>query len=510
MEDFDLNIKDLDEPISINVGNDAYSNSIPGIEFLMNDKKKNNGAMNVSLDEIDNLENELNNLSSSTATTSKNQQKKTDNFFSFFGGENKTETAANENAASGGGGGGSDSFLGKATKNSYEPQQSTWDGYKKMPEIPFSENKNLDDREKKRKKRLMIKKLEELYEKKIIKSISNYTMDSSFEEIEDEYEMAMEDKRKKDSIKLQGWWFQTVINSLEYANTAINPFDLNLDGWGEQVAEDIDSYDEIFSELHEKYKGGKMAPELSLLLRIGFSAAIVNFTNKALSTATPGFNDVIKQSPELMKMFSNATVASMKNSSPAFEFASNLMNKPNEVKTTFGPPPAPIKTRNDAPPSRNEAEFSNRPDINMARGSTMFREKGVDLNNNHSFVEEKRNQPPPPPTQMAYQPFSTMPPMSVGSHQHHQQQQPIQRKEMQGPKNTDIAENSINEILSGLKTKTVIESTVENLENEINGNDSMISISSLKDLNYSIPSSSSKKTRRRKNGSEKNIVSLDI
>ena len=65
-------------------------------------------------------------------------------------------------------------------------------------------------------------------------------------------------------------------------------------------------------------------------------------------------------------------------------------------------------------------------------------------------------------------------------------------------------------ILSGLKTKTVIESTVENLENEINGNDSMISISSLKDLNYSIPSSSSKKTRRRKNGSEKNIVSLDI
>ena len=35
-------------------------------------------------------------------------------------------------------------------------------------------------------------------------------------------------------------------------------FDLNLDGWGEQVSEDLDSYEEIFSELHEKYKGGKI------------------------------------------------------------------------------------------------------------------------------------------------------------------------------------------------------------------------------------------------------------
>jgi hypothetical protein len=70
-------------------------------------------------------------------------------------------------------------------------------------------------------------------------------MDSSYEEIEDEYETAVEDKRKKDSIKLQQWWFMTFVNSLEYANSAFNPFDINLDGWGEQVSEDIDSYEEI-------------------------------------------------------------------------------------------------------------------------------------------------------------------------------------------------------------------------------------------------------------------------
>ena len=32
-----------------------------------------------------------------------------------------------------------------------------------------------------------------------------------------------EDKRRKDSVKLQGWWFMTAVNSIEYANSAFNP-----------------------------------------------------------------------------------------------------------------------------------------------------------------------------------------------------------------------------------------------------------------------------------------------
>ena len=48
------------------------------------------------------------------------------------------------------------------------------------------------------------------------------------DEVEDEYETAMEDKRKKDSVKLQGWWFTTIINSMEYANAVFDPFGVNL------------------------------------------------------------------------------------------------------------------------------------------------------------------------------------------------------------------------------------------------------------------------------------------
>jgi hypothetical protein len=332
----------------------------------------------------------------------------------------------------------------------------------------------LNEREKRRKKRAMIKKLEEWYDKKLIKHNSHFSMDSPYEEVEDEYETALEDKRKKDSIKLQGWWFMTFVNSVEYANAAFNPFDINLDGWGEQVSEDIDSYEEIFSELHEKYKGGKLAPELSLLLRLGFSAAVVNFTNKALSTSVPGFNDVIRQSPELMKAFTNATVNSMSQQSPGFAFANNLMQE-QQNRPRGPPPPAPVETKTQQPPTRpgsmvfTEAP-SNRQDINAARGA-MFREQGVETNIlrsvNEPDMKTARSVPLP---------------------------EPSQRPEMKGPQNLDVQN-----ILSGLKTRTV------DIQQN-NDEDSMISISSLKDMqNENAP-----KRSRRKQKSDRNTISLDI
>jgi hypothetical protein len=72
----------------------------------------------------------------------------------------------------------------------------------------------------------------------------------------------------------------------------------------------------------------------------------------------------------------------------------------------------------------------------------------------------------------------------------------FQRNEMRGPQ-TDI-----DNILSGLKTKTV------DIRQESTGNDSMISISSLNDMQgSSIPK---KSNRRKNNGSNKNTISLDI
>jgi hypothetical protein len=119
---------------------------------------------------------------------------------------------------------------------------------------------------------------------------------------------------------------------------------------------------------------------------------------------------------------------------------------------------------------------NNRPDIAAGRGA-MFREQGAELNNGFERLDEP---------QRSVRPMQ-MPPQS--------------RPEMRGPQSTDI-----DNILSGLKTRTVNiheQPTVET----VNEDDSMISISSLKDMNGS---SMPKRSNRRRNGSAKNTISLDI
>lgn len=500
----------VDEKPSVSFGS--------GIELLMNDKKKaSSSSTKIDLDELDNLEAELNDLSSGpsniggigngggNSSGGDSSGSKTLSGLGGFGGlgnmfglGKKSEPAPSQSQSQ------PSSSLGQGTKDTYGGNAQTWDGFSKMkeevPKAPVRSSTHLTEREKRRKKRLMIKKLEEWTEKGLYKHGQMFTMDSDFDEVEDEYEGALEEKRKKDSIKLQGWWFTTAINTLEYGNALLNPFDLNLDGWGEQVNEDLDSYEEIFSELHEKYKGGKMAPEVSLLLRIGFSAAVVNMSNKMLSSATPGFNDVIKQSPELMKMFSNAAVDTMSQQNSAFDFAKNLMqDQTAKVNTRHGPPPAPVETKNQAPPQRPGAmQFTahpgNRPDLAAASAqmqSPMFRESGVDM----SQTQQRANVPSQP----------IAPPVQS-------------RPEMRGPQ---VAPD-IDQLLSGLKPKSqpsnrappqspapqqrATTPIVE--EVPIQGTESIISVSSLRDLDgTTMP----KKSRKRHNTSNRsNTVSLDI
>ena len=441
-----------------------------GIEMLMNDKRKSSSNVSkMNLGDLDDLERELNELSGNTPVAETRGggggggggggmfEDISNTFSSFLGatnlaGPSSTERVVHASSASAGSG-----SVGSSTKDSMMSSSNasqTWDGFAKLSEVPLATTATgapkLSERERRRKKRAMIKKLEEWYEKGLLKHASRFNMDSDYDEIEDEYETALDEKRKKDSVKLQGWWFMTFVNSIEYANSVFNPFDLNLDGWGEQISEDIDSYDEIFTELHDKYKGGKISPEISILLRMGFSAAVVNITNKALSTATPGFNDIIKQSPELMKMFTNATVQSMTKESQgggggsmAGSLMNGLLGGPSSSPFTggaggggagggggglnnlFGPPPKPVETQT----ARRAA--TGRPDVFFS-GSVSGSGVGV----------RARPSPPPPP------PSSSNRPDLVAAKGARVSAAPSARAEMRGPQKSDL-----DEILSGLKMR---------------------------------------------------------
>jgi hypothetical protein len=177
-----------------------------------------------------------------------------------------------------------------------------------------------------REKFKFLRKLEAL-EAKGVNLTKKYTMESPLAEMQGEYEMIMEEKTKQNSIKFQGNMLMACINGIEFLNNRFDPFDVKLDGWGEQINENNTDYDDIFGELYEKYKSkATIAPELKLLFNLGGSAMMVHMSNTMFKSAMPGMDDILRQNPDLMRQFQSAAVNSMAGSNPGFSgFMSNMM-----------------------------------------------------------------------------------------------------------------------------------------------------------------------------------------
>ena len=414
----------------------------PGIELLMNEKKlpdKNKTNTDINLDDLNKLEKELNDLSTPKGNLKTMQS-------SLFSDKIEHITKSPSDAPV------TIPVMPSVTIN--EPiKQTTWDGYNKFKDIPIGNDFTPEPEHKMKPEEMVqekfkcLRKLEAL-EKKGVHLSKKYTMESSLLEMQGEYMSHVSEKEKSNAVKFQGKMLMAAVTGLEFLNNRFDPFDVKLDGWGEQMNENIDDYDEIFGELHEKYKSkASLAPELKLLFQLGGSAIMVHMTNSMFKSAMPGMDDIMKQNPELMQQFTQAAASHMGESHPQF---GNFMN---DVMDNHGPPPPPVRTHgyNSIPPP------ARRPDIGFSRGHM---DEGLSL-----------NQPEAPAD----------PPMKSSR---------MSRPEMKGP-------SDISDLLSGLKSKTI------ELPKD---NSSTVSISELKELeNHNPP----KRTKRRQK-SDKNTVSLDI
>jgi len=475
-----------------------------GLEFLMNDKIKesNKTTSDIDLDDLNNLENELNELADDLPSHS--FKSKSDIFSSNYGNSNNNFNIDDSNNFSGGVRFNDEPSIGlgaSAAENLDDGK--TWDGYGKFNNVPLNPDKNvsstssgpqLSKEELLREKFKYLRKLEGL-EKKGVELSKKYNMESSLAEMMGEYETIMEEKSKQNSVKFQGNMLMAAINGIEFLNNRFDPFDIKLDGWSEQVNENINDYDEIFAELYEKYKSrASMAPELKLLFQLGGSAMMVHLTNTMFKSAMPGMDDILRQNPDLMRQFQNAAVNSMAQTSPNFSgFMSGVMNPEIHMGSGNGPPP-PMATQgpNAVPPPMGRPgnnNFANRPDLNLGRSN--FVDDGINMRENFQRGGA-----------------STSGPGSV-DFQEKSRRQP--RAEMKGP-------SDISDILSGLKTKTINiqeQSTQQsqpqpmiNNNNNTNGN-STISIEDLKELQSQSDLNIPKRSRRRQK-SASNTVSLDI
>lgn len=374
----------------------------PGIELLMNDKKKEKET--ITLTDIDKLEMELNDLSSTTIKLEPPRETKEVKFEEIKLDEipknefPRTEIKLNEV-----------NEIKEPTVRFAEPAQNkTWDGFK-----PFQGNPDQVKPVDTLKDRFTyLRKLEDL-EAKGARLTRKYNMDSPLDEMKGEYDNIISEKEKSNSVKFQGKMLMACITGIEFLNNKFDPFDVKLDGWAEQLNENLNDYDDIFAELHDKYRNkAKLAPELKLLFQLGGSAIMLHMTNTMFKSSIPGIDDIMRQNPELMQKFTQAAMSSMGTNNPGFSGFMNSVQPPR-------------------PPARQEPRQEPRPDPRE--------------------VKEVR----------------------------------VERPEMKGP-------SDINDILNGLKPKTVQLDEVSN-----------VSLSELNEMKDSL-----KKGRRKK--SDKMSINLSI
>jgi hypothetical protein len=195
---------------------------------------------------------------------------------------------------------------GSGTEVTASEEQSVRDYRQGTPQ-----RKAMSDEEILNAKREMLYQFERM-ERKGMQLPKRFTLASSLDEMKVELDRLKKDREIDQSVKFQRKVMLTLVTGVELLNNKFDPLGARLDGWSESINDNVDDYDEVFEELHDKYKGrAKMAPEFKLMFMLGGSAFMFHMTNTMFKTQMPGLDQVLKQNPELMRQFAAATANTM-------------------------------------------------------------------------------------------------------------------------------------------------------------------------------------------------------
>jgi hypothetical protein len=139
---------------------------------------------------------------------------------------------------------------------------------------------------------------------------------SSIEEIRTEYKRMMYSIEVERSIKFQRRMLIATVTGLEFLNKRFDPFDLQLDGWSENMMENADDYDGVFEDLYNKYKNKvEVAPEVKLIMMVGGSAMMFHLTNSMFKSAV-NVTSVMQQNPDLARNMVEAVQRAQQQQAP--------------------------------------------------------------------------------------------------------------------------------------------------------------------------------------------------
>ena len=190
------------------------------------------------------------------------------------------------------------------------------------------------------------------------------------------------------SIKFSRRMLIACTTGLEFLNKKYNPFEIQLDGWSENVMENVDDYDEVFEELYVKYRTKMhVAPEIKLIMMLGGSAMMFHLTNSMFKSVMPNMNDVIKQNPGLvqnmMSAVQNTVSKSQQQQTPETSERHEMQGPGFDISSLMGnimmPPTPPMNTTSIAPQEPPSVDDDDDDDVSdIAEAPATGEEEGED------------------------------------------------------------------------------------------------------------------------------------
>lgn len=122
---------------------------------------------------------------------------------------------------------------------------------------------------------------------------------------------------------------------LEWANNKYDPLEADLEGWTESIQINIDNYDDVFEELHEKYSDRvNVSPEFKLIGMFGMSAFMFAWSKRQIrahqeSSNQNTQNDITSAISNLQGLTGSASMSGPDNIEDVLSKLSNI-----EVKDT--------------------------------------------------------------------------------------------------------------------------------------------------------------------------------
>ena len=183
------------------------------------------------------------------------------------------------------------------------------------------------------------------------------------------------------SFKFQQKMLMAIVSGLEYANKRFDPFSIDLDGWSENIFENIKDFNTMFERLFEKYcKKGEMAPALEFMIRLAGSAFMFNMSNQL-------FKNI--KGPSLKNL--RQTVCNAMSQQAAPLHAHNF--QVHDLQTQQMPPPnQQVHHVPPPPPPQNYQQQNNQEQDNQQQNTNRFRDVQLGLYNEDEkeFIDQDR------------------------------------------------------------------------------------------------------------------------